>query len=62
MRAILHVSRAGPCWENLRNHEFSMKFDRVFLLFLVNIQKTMENHHAMGKSTISMAIFQFANC
>ena len=31
--------------------------------YLVNIQKAMENHHFwMGKSSISMAIFKFANC
>ena len=37
-----------------------MGFNRIYPL--VNVYITMENHHFLGQSTISMLIFKFANC
>jgi len=45
------------------DHSKKIKYVWILLYPLVNIQRTMENHHVfMDKSTISMAMFYVANC
>ena len=47
----------------MTNHYYQDNFPSHKTLPLVNLQKTMKYHHCLiGKSTISMAMFNVANC
>ena len=58
---LIHAVSAAPGSKSWYHWSVTLWF--IYSIYtLVNVYRTMEIHHFMGKFTISMAIFQFANC